>query len=333
MALNINGRMKVKTLRADFKKEFGLMLRVYEGRSFADDDATLASIRKGDSKGGEFAPQRNTKVGNLEDKIMDMFGIKTQVAGSDDSYLCDNDKTLAGALQEDEKVLARKVKKAAKKESVSTSDTDAVLNIDGKGMKDKEVETSITSGINPVGILCIDYDDDEVTYATGEAPKLFVFGFFVDEADYDENPEEEPYYILKAYILTGDNGSGFYAGWTIYGDFFADEIDEMEDGKFPDDFLEEKYPEEMKQLRALVAKYTAMPESAGGGFPEGCVLSEDELEDPAEQSYLINNIDEADRLVTQYLEKGALIDLEEMPEEIFNVYFEFTEEEDIEWDD
>jgi hypothetical protein len=50
MALNINGRMKVKTLRADFKKEFGLTLRVYDGRSFADNDSTLASIRKGDSK-------------------------------------------------------------------------------------------------------------------------------------------------------------------------------------------------------------------------------------------------------------------------------------------
>jgi hypothetical protein len=52
MALNINGRMKVKTLKSEFKDEFGLTLRVYDGRSFADEDATLASIRKGDSKGG-----------------------------------------------------------------------------------------------------------------------------------------------------------------------------------------------------------------------------------------------------------------------------------------
>ena len=29
------------------------------GRSFADDDSTLASIRKGDSKGGEFSPRKN----------------------------------------------------------------------------------------------------------------------------------------------------------------------------------------------------------------------------------------------------------------------------------
>ncbi len=115
MALSITGGMKVKTLRADFLEEFGLTLRVYDGRSFADDHATLASIRKGDSKGGEFAPKRNTKVGNLEDKIMEMFGIKTQVAGSDDSYLCDNDLTLAGALEADEKKMGKKVKKTENK--------------------------------------------------------------------------------------------------------------------------------------------------------------------------------------------------------------------------
>ena len=114
MALNINGRMKVKTLRSDFKKEFGLTLRVYDGRSFADDDSTLAAIRKGDSKGGEFGPRKNTKVGNLEDKIMDMFGIKTQVAGSDDSYLCDNDLTLAGALEADQKKVSKKESKGLK---------------------------------------------------------------------------------------------------------------------------------------------------------------------------------------------------------------------------
>ncbi|MCI0500629.1 MAG: hypothetical protein L0Y61_02635 [Epsilonproteobacteria bacterium] len=98
MALNINGRMKVKTLKSDFKKEFGLNIRIYDGKKFADDDATLASIRKKDIKGGEFSPKKNTKVGNLEDKFMDLFGLKIQVTGSDESYLCNNDLTLAKAL-------------------------------------------------------------------------------------------------------------------------------------------------------------------------------------------------------------------------------------------
>ncbi len=134
MALNINGRMKVKTLKADFKEEFGLTLRVYDGRSFADNDATLASIRKGDSKGGEFSPKRNTKVGNLEDKILELFGIKTQVAGSDDSYLCNNDFTLAAALEYDEKKMGKKVKKVGEntirdEEIIDTESIEDLLDI------------------------------------------------------------------------------------------------------------------------------------------------------------------------------------------------------------
>jgi len=101
MALNIDGRMKVKTLAKAFKEEFGLSLRVYNGNKNADDNSTLASIRKDDAKGGEFSPRRNTKVGNLETKIKDLFGIKVQVAGSDNSYLCDNDLTLSEALEKD----------------------------------------------------------------------------------------------------------------------------------------------------------------------------------------------------------------------------------------
>ncbi len=128
MALNINGRMKVKTLKTDFKKGFGLNIRVYDGRKFANEDATLASIRKGDSTGGEFSPKRNTKVGNLEDKIMDIFGLKTQISGSDDSYLCDNDLTLAGALSEDEKKMERRAKKSTPEKVIVSSATSMTIS-------------------------------------------------------------------------------------------------------------------------------------------------------------------------------------------------------------
>lgn len=103
MSLNINGRMKVKTLKEQFKADFGLSLRLYDGRSFANEDSTLASIRKeGDINiAGEFSPRRNMLVGNFEEKMMETFGIKCQISGSDDSYLCDNDLTLAGALEKD----------------------------------------------------------------------------------------------------------------------------------------------------------------------------------------------------------------------------------------
>jgi len=98
--MKIDGRMKVKKLQSEFKKTFGLTLRVYNGSKFADGDATLASIRKGDAKGGEFSPRSNMKVDNFEKNMKELFGIKVQVASADDSSLCKNSLSLSEAKKE-----------------------------------------------------------------------------------------------------------------------------------------------------------------------------------------------------------------------------------------
>ena len=100
--------MKVRTLQEGFLKEFGLTLRVYDGREFADPTQTLAQVRKKKGSGKDLSVAKNMKVGNLEDKFEEEFGLKVQVAGSDDSYLCDNDLTLAAALKEDQSKLGRR---------------------------------------------------------------------------------------------------------------------------------------------------------------------------------------------------------------------------------
>ena len=94
---SIDGRMKVKTLKKQFKEAFGATLRVYKGKQFADDDTTLASIRVGDAKGGELKCAGNLKVGNFENKMKEMFGVTVQVANKDDSALASNDGTIAAA--------------------------------------------------------------------------------------------------------------------------------------------------------------------------------------------------------------------------------------------
>ena len=76
-------------------------LRVYKSESckgaFADDNATLASIRAEGKKGGELVVGGNLKVGNFEKKIAELYGIGVQVANADDSKLADNDITLVAA--------------------------------------------------------------------------------------------------------------------------------------------------------------------------------------------------------------------------------------------
>ena len=97
----LNGRTKVKTLKANFKANFGATLRVYKSASckggFADEEATLASIRAEGKKGGEFVVKGNMQVGNFEKKVAELFGIGVQVANADDTCLADNSVTLCQA--------------------------------------------------------------------------------------------------------------------------------------------------------------------------------------------------------------------------------------------
>lgn len=97
----LDGRMKVKTLKANFKENFGATLRVYKSvtckGAMADDDATLAALRAEGYKGGELIVGGNLRVGNFEKKIAELYGIGVQVADKDDKKLADNDATLVGA--------------------------------------------------------------------------------------------------------------------------------------------------------------------------------------------------------------------------------------------
>ena len=95
----LNGRTKVKTLKANFKENFGSTLRVYKSATckgaFADEEATLASIRAEGFKGGDLVVKGNMQVGNFEKKVAELYGI--QVANADDSKLADNSVTLVAA--------------------------------------------------------------------------------------------------------------------------------------------------------------------------------------------------------------------------------------------
>ena len=121
---SITDQMKVSTLQKGFLREFGLTLRIYDGRSFADPTETLARVRKTKDSGKALSVAKNMKVGNLEDKFEQEFGLKVQVAGSNDSYLCDNNLTLNGARQEDDNKVGRKKRKTARQNNVGLNEGD-----------------------------------------------------------------------------------------------------------------------------------------------------------------------------------------------------------------
>lgn len=128
--LSITGQMKVGTLQKRFLEEFGLNLRVYDGRSFADETSTLAAVRKTSGTSNPLSVARNMKVGSLESKFLQEFGLKVQVSGSDDSYLCDDDLTINAAQIADEKKIARKERKEARQADDSGSSTDEFESTD-----------------------------------------------------------------------------------------------------------------------------------------------------------------------------------------------------------
>lgn len=96
----LDGRAKIKTIKAQFKENFGATLRVYttvECKELADDDATLASIRAEGYAGGELIVKGNTKVATFEKKMAELYGIGVQVANADDTAFADDSATLASA--------------------------------------------------------------------------------------------------------------------------------------------------------------------------------------------------------------------------------------------
>ena len=98
---SVSGRMKVKTLKERFKEAFGSTLRVYDGRSFADDEATVGSIAKETVKtGSEVSAHGRTKVDNFETAMRETYGIRIQVATPDDTELVDNDLSLTQSGKE-----------------------------------------------------------------------------------------------------------------------------------------------------------------------------------------------------------------------------------------
>ena len=152
--LKVSGRMTVKRLKENFKNAFEGTLRVYDGRAKADDNATLASIRRNeDAKGGELVCNGHLTVGSFERRMRDIFGIKVQVATPDDWTLALDGITLAKLKDIPEKCskadmesLVAYKRRAKSVEPVEADSTEVNNNIELKDIaKDAVVFLSFTA--------------------------------------------------------------------------------------------------------------------------------------------------------------------------------------------
>lgn len=170
--LKISGKMSVKKLKENFKNEFGGTLRVYDGRSKADDDARLAAIRrKDDAKGGELVCNGHLTVGSFERRMRDIFGIKVQVATPDDWTLALDGVTLAKLKDIPEKcskadmesLVAYKRKDKIGDVATEVEDTEGIVNADDTP-KTKQVRLAIYAAQQPrlISLQTLCEDDMEV---------------------------------------------------------------------------------------------------------------------------------------------------------------------------
>lgn len=87
----------VKSIKAQFKKDFDCNIRIYNGAKFADDSTKISELSKYDNPGGDLELGARSRVGNVEKYFKDTFGIKVQIANATDTKLAGNEMTLTQA--------------------------------------------------------------------------------------------------------------------------------------------------------------------------------------------------------------------------------------------
>lgn len=140
----IDGRMTVRKLKENFKNEFEGTLRVYDGRELADDKATLAAIRKGDAKGGEFICRASRTVGKFKQEMKEVFGIRVEVASPDDYVLALDGITLANLKNIKEKATKADMEELVAYKRKSTDNDSATDNDDIDVVEEKKTNESKT---------------------------------------------------------------------------------------------------------------------------------------------------------------------------------------------
>jgi hypothetical protein len=103
---HMNSRMKVKSVQRLFKENFGLTLRVYKGKQFADPDLTISQLNKKTSdqinaNEEDITIKASIKIGDFEKRIFNTYGLKVQVADEWNRNLQPDNYTLGQAARKE----------------------------------------------------------------------------------------------------------------------------------------------------------------------------------------------------------------------------------------
>ena len=104
---HISPNKKIKTIKNEFKENFGLTLRVYKGKQFADPELTFAALNQKTTKDivaskEDLSIKASMKVGDFEKLIDSHYGLTVQVANEFDTYCVGNKYTLGQASRKED---------------------------------------------------------------------------------------------------------------------------------------------------------------------------------------------------------------------------------------
>jgi hypothetical protein len=95
--IKVTKASSVQSIKSQFSKEFSCNIRIYNGAKIADDKMKISDLSKTDNPGGELELGARSRVENVEKYFKQSFGIKVQIANTDNSKLAGNEMTLTQA--------------------------------------------------------------------------------------------------------------------------------------------------------------------------------------------------------------------------------------------
>ncbi|TAF73593.1 MAG: hypothetical protein EAZ53_12125 [Bacteroidetes bacterium] len=96
----ITSEMNVNVLQNEFKKNFGLSLRIYEvGTGFAPGTKKLSDINQVQTNKNGFSIKATWKIKDVSEKFSNVYNLKVKVADINDEHLIPNDLTLGAAAR------------------------------------------------------------------------------------------------------------------------------------------------------------------------------------------------------------------------------------------
>jgi len=99
---HISPTMHVRTVQRKFKENFGLTLRIYKGKQFADGGSTIAALDRRtranvDTTAADIVIKASMTAGEVERLVKGNYGLTVQVANEYNTYCLKNKYTLGQA--------------------------------------------------------------------------------------------------------------------------------------------------------------------------------------------------------------------------------------------